>query len=371
MQQLQQSLSEQMRIGDHEIERRKFLLELTQADFTLLQKCQRWVENYIQDIVGQFYVQQTAIPEIAVVIGDKETLSNLHNSMVKYVQELFSGNYDKDYVNKRLRIGKVHQRIGVSPKLYLSGISQLQHIIESYILRYAEDPEQTIKSLRKLFYFDNQLVFDTYIAALQTEVESANEQLEAYAANLEKSVSERTEELTQLSMRDPLTKLYNQRAFYEQLEKHVGIANRTESHLSLLYIDLNKFKEVNDTFGHKAGDDVLIAFSEASSQVLRQSETAARYGGDEFCIIMPNTNIENALPLCKRLSEAFSDAIDYDVTLSIGGASIYPDSDIDLEKLLKLADAQMYQAKTKAHKSKQHEFSFEARQNENNVTKLA
>lgn len=371
MQQLHQSLSEQMRIGDHEIERRKFLLDLTQADFSLLKSCQKWIESDINTIVEQFYIQQTAIPEIAVVIGDKETLNNLHNSMVKYIQELFSGNYDKNYVNKRLRIGKIHHRIGVSPKLYLSGISQLQQIIEQYINRHADEPEPTMRALRKLFYFDNQLVFDTYIASLQSEVESANSQLEEYASNLEKNVAERTEELTQLSMRDPLTQLYNQRAFYEELDRSVEIANRTENHVTLLYVDLNKFKEVNDKYGHKAGDEVLVTFATAVNNILRKSETASRYGGDEFCIVMPNTHIENAHHLCSRLANSFAEQCNYGVTLSIGGASIYPDCGFGIEKLIQLADTQMYAAKQLAHKSNTSEFSFEPRKKENNVSQLA
>jgi diguanylate cyclase (GGDEF)-like protein len=172
-------------------------------------------------------------------------------------------------------------------------------------------------------------------------------------------------------MRDPLTQLYNQRAFYEELEKNVEISNRTETHMTLLYIDLNKFKEVNDQYGHRAGDEVLVAFAKTANQVLRKSETASRYGGDEFCIIMPNTEIEKARHLCERLGERFTELVKHNVTLSIGGASIYPNCGYGFDRLIQLADAQMYQAKKTAHKSGKNESSLEARKDDGTVTKLA
>ncbi|WED24205.1 GGDEF domain-containing protein [Vibrio sp. JC009] len=370
MRQVEKTLSEQMRIGEHEIERRKALLQLSSEDFTRLQACQGWIEPYIPAMVKEFYIKQTSIPEIEVVIGDKETLNKLHHSMSGYIHELFSGVYDLAYVDKRLRIGKVHWRIGVSPKFYLSGISQLQQIIERYIIEQSENSADIIASLRKLFYFDNQLVFDTYIAALKNEVDLVNTQLEDYARNLEQNVAERTKELTELSLKDPLTGLYNQRAFYEELERYSSLAKRNSAHMTLLYIDMNKFKETNDTFGHKAGDSVLVAFAEAVRAILRKNEPAARYGGDEFCIIMPNTKIEEALSLCQRLAGKFSKLIGYPVTLSIGGASLYPGSDYNSEELISLADKQMYKAKAESRKSGKHQFSFERREDSDNITPL-
>lgn len=181
------------------------------------------IEPLISHIVRKFYQLQTAIPEIALIIGDRETLNNLHMSMEQYIRELFIGEYDLHYVEKRLRIGKVHHRIGVSPKLYLSGINQLQLLLEDVIDENSADQgydnKRVKRAIRKLLYFDNQFVFDTYIAALQREVESANTQLEEYAARLEEQVAERTRALVELSIKDPLTNLYNQRAFMSSLNK--------------------------------------------------------------------------------------------------------------------------------------------------------
>lgn len=374
MQQLQQTLSEQMRINDHEIERRKVLLSFLDADAAVLKQCQKWIEPLVEPIVTRFYAAQTQLPEISLVIGDKETLSRLHTSMEGYTLELFSGQYDKMYVDKRLRIGKIHHRIGVSPKLYLSGINQLQLLIEEAIEEHAHIYNQSFQditySLRKLFYFDNQLVFDTYIASLQTEVESANQQLEIYAHNLENVVAKRTAELTALSMKDALTGLYNQRAFYELFEKNFNITQRCQQHLTLLYIDMNFFKEVNDTYGHKAGDEVLVSFAEAASQIVRKMDFVSRYGGDEFCIVLPNTKIEEAKALCTRLIELFDKNAAYPITLSIGGASLYPESELTMDKLIMAADSKMYQAKQICHENRQHHFELMPR-DECNVTHIA
>ena len=373
MQQLQQTLSEQMRINDHEIERRKVLLNFIDEDADTLKHCLKWVEPFVDAIVARFYVAQTQLPEISLVIGDKETLSRLHVSMAKYTLELFSGLYDQAYVDKRLRIGKIHHRIGVSPKLYLSGINQLQLLIEEVIAEqahlYNQSSQDITLSLRKLFYFDNQLVFDTYIASLQIEVESANQQLELYAHNLENVVAKRTAELTDLSMKDALTGLYNQRAFYELLEKSFNITERCQQHLTLLYIDINFFKEVNDTHGHKAGDEVLVGFAQSATQIIRKMDFVSRYGGDEFCIVLPNTKIEEAKNLCLRLIELFDKSSEHPVTLSIGGASLYPGSKLSMDKLIIAADNKMYQAKQICHETCQHHFELMPR-DELNVTRM-
>lgn len=358
-----QTLAEQMRITEHDIERRKVFMSFGDDDVALLKSAGTWIEPLIPDVVRQFYLLQTAIPEIALIIGDRESLNNLHRSMQVYVRELFEGHYDLNYVEKRLRIGKVHHRIGVSPKLYLSGINQLQLLLEDIIDDYSEENGMCVKALkraiRKLLYLDNQFVFDTYISSLQLEVESANYQLEDYASRLEEQVLQRTKELTELSLKDPLTNLYNQRAFYEYLEKGISQAERMESCYSLLYIDVNKFKMVNDTQGHKVGDDILIAVANAIEKTIRKQETAARYGGDEFCILLPNTKSENLSFYCERLFREFDKIKPLDITLSVGGAEVSPKTSYDINDLIVRADKQMYNAKQHSHLSGVHQLRVE------------
>ncbi|MCF7354781.1 GGDEF domain-containing protein [Vibrio sp. CK2-1] len=360
-----QSLTEQMRITEHDIERRKVFMSFGKNDVTLLKEARVWMEPLVMDIVRQFYILQTAIPEISLIIGDRETLNNLHKGMQRYIRQIFQGQYDLDYVETRLRIGKVHHRIGVSPKLYLSGINQLQLLLEDVIDDHGEKNNVTTKDLkqavRKLLYFDNQFVFDTYISSLQLEVESANVQLEEYASRLEDQVAERTRELTELSLKDPLTNLYNQRAFYEQLEKGCAQVERVNGHYSLLYIDVNKFKTINDTKGHKVGDEILMAVAEAISSTVRMQETASRYGGDEFCILLPNTKAENLIYYCERLFGAFDKIKPLDVTLSVGGAEMSPAAGYNIDDLIIRADKQMYLAKQEAHATGKNQLRVEVK----------
>ncbi|HIF9183904.1 TPA: diguanylate cyclase [Photobacterium damselae] len=358
---IHQTLAEQLNINEHDIEQRKISLSFVEQDEVNLQQCLKWLEPLIPQVVQEFYQHQVSIPEIALIIGDKDTLKRLHYSMSQYITELFSGSYDMDYVAKRLQIGRIHQRIGVTPKLYLSGINRLQHLLEDIIRDYSEDEpqiNQILSSLKKLMYFDNQLVFDTYISTLQSKVIVANKQLESYANNLEQIISDRTQRLEELALKDALTSLYNRHSFQEIVDKNISYAERTSGWGSLLYLDINRFKEVNDTFGHQAGDQVLIGLADSMRETLRKSDSAARHGGDEFCIWLPNTALKKTQILVERLCRHFDQHKSHDVSLSIGVTSVYPEHYLPFEKLLIEADELMYKAKKIAHQTHQNEVMY-------------
>ena len=117
MLQTEQTLFEQMRITELEIESRKALFSFTGADVKALQSFKPIIEENIDKIVDDFYGLQTSVSEIALLIGDSDTLARLRTAQRRYVLDLFNGVYDLEYVNNRLRIGLVHKRIGVEPKL--------------------------------------------------------------------------------------------------------------------------------------------------------------------------------------------------------------------------------------------------------------
>ena len=123
------SLLEQMQISDVEIASRMDLLDLKKDALNMLSNHKLLIEDNIDIIVDEFYDKQTDIDEISLLIGDADTLMRLRNAQRKYVIDLFSGNYDSEYVNNRLRIGMVHKRIGVEPKLYLSAVKTLKELI--------------------------------------------------------------------------------------------------------------------------------------------------------------------------------------------------------------------------------------------------
>lgn len=356
----ERSLLEQLQISDREIQSRKELLDFASEDEALLGALQPIVADSLDKIVATFYERQLQSREISLVIGDADTLERLRNSMRRYILELFEGYYDAEYVNKRLRIGKVHQRIGVSPKLYVSAQSLLQTTLYDLVLpltcKTAElaERERQRAAVRKLLMFDMQLVFDTYISTLIAEVDTARTELEEYAGGLEETIAERTEQLREMSTRDSLTKLYNQRGFHENLRREIAVAERNHEPLSLIYCDLNGFKILNDTKGHAEGDRLLNMVGAAIICAIREVDFGCRYGGDEFCIILPRTDLEQARTVHARMVKAFEKGPTHEVTFSTGIVQTGPEGFLHPDTLVKQADALMYKAKAKSKKKPGH-----------------
>lgn len=357
------SLLEQMHITEREIALRKRLFGFTEKDVANLVACRDWITAHLDEISEDFYRQQVAEPEIALVIGDRDTLERLKASMRHYILDLFQGYYDAEYVNKRLRVGKVHKRIGVTPKLYMSAVRLLMTTLDQCIDKMYSRGDcgqcrDTHDSLHKLILFDTQLVFDTYINSMTSEILAAKREVEEYAEGLETRIAERTEELRELSLRDPLTKLLNQRAFYDNLRRELSIAERIKGSVCLAYFDLNGFKGINDTLGHKAGDTLLEAVAVAMQEALRDTDLACRYGGDEFCAILPGSTLAQAEVVCRRLTECFDQKVTHGVSMSIGIIQSGPERHLDMNEMVKLADAHMYRAKERTRVDPGHHVVF-------------
>lgn len=341
-----QSLLEQMRISDSEIHNRLNLVDLTNQRIESLKSALNLIEENVDKIVQDFYASQLQIDEIAILIGDADTLSRLKNAQRQYILDLFTGKYDAQYVNNRLRIGLVHKRIGVEPKLYLSGINTLKELLTKLLTQNIDDAETLsfiLNSLDKLFYFDTTLVFDTYIESLIREVDVAKRKTEKYANGLEIEVAQRTAELEMLSKHDPLTGLVNQREMRSRLQLELSRMKRRESSLAVVFLDIDKFKEINDKLGHLEGDNILKALAESISTNVREIDIACRYGGDEFVIILPDASEKDAREVCERIQQSFHDK--YEFTLSIGITSTGSTNSMNDEELISRADDNMYQAK--------------------------
>jgi len=343
----QQTLLEQMKMSDVEILHRMKLLNLNKEELNLLYSHKILIEDNIDVIVDEFYEKQTEIDEISLLIGDADTLRRLRSAQRKYVMDLFSGNYDSEYVNNRLRIGMVHKRIGVEPKLYLSAVRTLKDVVIKTLKRTITKSdllEQTLDALDKLLYFDTTLVFDTYIDCLVGEIENAKNRTEVYAKSLEEKVAERTQQLEEQAQMDPLTNLYNQRAMQDLLRRDLSTSKRRQVKLSLVYFDVDKFKDINDTHGHLKGDEVLKNIGQAMLNNVRETDVPCRYGGDEFCIILPDCGADEAKVICEKIIKEFGDRYP-DYSLSIGIAETGLDEYIDGDNLIKMADDKMYLAK--------------------------
>lgn len=163
-------------------------------------------------------------------------------------------------------------------------------------------------------------------------------------------LQEANEQLKALSETDPLTGAYNRRRFLEVADHQLALARRHCFPTSVLIIDFDHFKSVNDDFGHLAGDRVLVEASALIRRTLRESDTLARFGGEEFICLLPHTAREGALMVAQRIREAIrSETFAHDgqrlrVTVSIGGVTCET-SETGLERLTSKADTLLYQAK--------------------------
>ncbi|MBB1488558.1 GGDEF domain-containing protein [Oceanospirillum sediminis] len=352
MKRTDQTLLEQMRISEVEIRSRMELLGLDQSELNVLPVFRDVIEQNIDNIVDQFYRIQTEIDAISLLIGDADTLMRLRTAQRNYVIDLFSGQYNSEYVNNRLRIGLVHKRIGVEPKLYLSAVRALKQIIIEVMTDCCPDnadSDKAIDVLDKLFYFDITLVFDTYIGSLVGEIETAKRHTENYAKNLEDQVAIRTRQLEEQARKDSLTNVYNRRAMKDVLWRELSMAKRRKTTLSLAYFDINDFKKINDSYGHMRGDEVLRILGQILTDCSRSTDLAFRYGGDEFCLVLPECNCNQAKLVTDKVQELFL-AHFPDFSFSLGLAQFNPDDDIDGDELIQLADEKMYQAKKKSKK---------------------
>lgn len=172
------------------------------------------------------------------------------------------------------------------------------------------------------------------------------------------------QQLKKLAHFDPLTALPNRTLFSDRLDQAMRQAERRQQTIAIVFIDLDGFKAVNDRYGHNTGDHLLVALSQAMRNGLRESDTLARIGGDEFvAVLLDLDSADSSLPLITRLLETASQPFEIDeVTLHVSasiGVTFFPQhDDVDADQLLRQADHAMYQAK-QTGKNRYHCFDLE------------
>ena len=168
---------------------------------------------------------------------------------------------------------------------------------------------------------------------------------------LQDELKKSNELLKELSNTDPLTRLYNRRYLMEILDREFQRSHRKRGNLSLVLLDIDHFKKINDSYGHQEGDVVLAGVAETTRAVLRRYDIAARYGGEEFIRVLPETPADEAYAVAARLREAVQEMTfprpmeNLTVTISLGVAT-YPSERIDcIDSLIRQADEALYRAK--------------------------
>lgn len=182
-----------------------------------------------------------------------------------------------------------------------------------------------------------------------TGVEQKNQQLVEMVDQLgqaQQRVQKQNEELRRLATRDPLTDCLNRRTFHEQVETFFALARRQQQPLSVIMVDIDHFKSVNDNHGHARGDEVLRGLAQVLSTQVRTSDVVCRYGGEEFCLLLPATDLEGATRLARKLCDAISAAkiADMAITASLGVSCTTLKADSAL-LLIDQADQALYNSK--------------------------
>lgn len=222
----------------------------------------------------------------------------------------------------------------VLTRLMLNPISQLDKAME--LFEKGKNPAEEISISGK---GELSRLGDHFFRLAQSVFESKRD--------LEQKVKDRTAALERLTKIDPLTELYNRRGMMEQLTANLNRTNREKSSIGILWLDIDWFKEINDTYGHAVGDEALKAVAKTIKETIRAYDLPARWGGDEFLILIFLTDFNVLMNLAERLRERIASHVfeHENVSLSVSIGCALSSKKQDIDTLLQNADQALYKAK--------------------------
>jgi diguanylate cyclase (GGDEF)-like protein len=438
-----------MGLDDAAIVRRKAFYEFGEEDARLLEALHDRLRKVRRSFVDDFYAHLLKFEETRRFIRDPATLERLKQTQSVYFDGLTAGDYGREYIHDRLRVGLAHERAGLEPRWYIGAYNKyLSSLLPEVWRLLGNDPQKflaTYRALQKIVLLDMGLAIDTYIFAdkqaissLKTYAENIiaglpvglivldagmrvldvnraflglvnqakvsdveldeilpiselrkqakellvsgagvarvearldGKQLQVTLTGIEHAGEQRlllvVEDITQrkdvetrlahLATHDALTGLPNRNLLEDRLTQAVVHASRHQRAAGTLFLDLDRFKVVNDSLGHNVGDELLRAVAERLLRCVREGDTVARLGGDEFVVVLNDlARPQDAALVARKILDSFVHPFHVDVpdvgaqefffTASIG-ISLYPNDGSDLPLLLKHADTSMYRAK--------------------------
>ncbi|MGE5627807.1 MAG: diguanylate cyclase domain-containing protein [Solirubrobacterales bacterium] len=292
------------------------------------------------------------VSEGIVILNDKFEIVFWNNSM-----ELFTATHMEDVlknhiyevlpkINTKYIVSALNTVLSSGSKMFFSAAmhKDMLNVKVNFNLKASRFEENGVKFLLLEFTdVTNQFIQVSRLKDYIKGLNKANRQLK-----------EQEKIIRNLAYYDNLTGVANRTLFYELAEKFLSSAKRNNSIIGLMFIDVNKFKSINDTFGHKAGDEVLIKVAEILNNAVRKSDIVARHGGDEFLILLPYIkDYNNYQKIITRINNDKGKKIVYEgnkinISLSMG-VSFYPDNGDTIDKLIAEADKAMYKDKNKQH----------------------
>lgn len=317
---------------------------------------ERELFGFDHQLLGYLLLKSWGIPEEIIVPirfhhePEKAPEKFQKTALVLNVANILSASYTSNETSKHVRELqiKMHDYFGATQdqtRTLLDNVASksidILNIFEidpGEMKPYSQILQEANEELGKLNLTYEQLVL---------ELTEAKKKAEMFA----KELREANSRLEQLVFRDGLTNLYNHRYFQETLKNELARAKRYHHPLSLIMFDIDFFKDVNDSFGHQAGDQVLVNLASTVSAAIRPSDLVARYGGEEFVVILPETNQTGMKVFAERLRRSvaalttvFNDN-SIKVTISCGGVQLSPEDRITQQQLIDIADRGLYMSK--------------------------
>jgi diguanylate cyclase (GGDEF)-like protein len=328
---LPESIVLQMGITPNEIERRKLFLDFTANDIAQLADLHHYIESRNTETAfsNEFYRHLLSFHELAGLLPDENTVNRLKTLQTAYFKRLTAGNYGREYVLDRIKVGHTHQQAGLEPKWYTGAyrkfLSTLIPILQQMADGDAARFEALYNALLKVVFFDMQLALDTYSHADR-------------------------EALYRIASHDALTQLPNRALFFERLQREIRRARRKDYRIALLLIDLDEFKEINDTLGHATGDRLLVEAARRIRECLHEAYMLARMGSDEFMVTLsqlpdPKYAENVAEKIIRRLTAPYHLGSEIAYLSASIGITVCPDHGDDLNTLLACSDQAMFEAK--------------------------
>ena len=302
-----------------------------------------FLDDRADEIVDRFYLKLWKHEEFKVFLSEPERLARLKITQSKYLHELGIACETEAYFEGRLRVGLVHARIGLPLTLYISAYNLLYttilDAIPESLQRQGLHYQRLLKVLSSLITLDMNLAVEAYH---YTEV-----------GHLKNTVENLLDEHSQLKHQahyDSLTGLFN----HERIKLHLetALSDLPNDHaLCVIMADLDHFKQVNDNYGHLMGDAVLRGISSRLRATMRGFDYIGRYGGEEFLIILQNTDLEEGEEIAERLRMQVEQSPfhhnDQSIPITISLGLTHYHSGDTVETIIQRADEALYQAKAK------------------------
>jgi len=287
-------------------------------------------ESKIDHIMDQFYAYILNTPGLGDILDDEEIRTRGRAAQRKHwIESVFRAEFDEAYFTSINKIGYMHWKYHINSSDFTTTYHKvLGYFTQAIFEEYKDNPEhmfEVMMAVQKVVFLDLENISN------------------AYRKFLHKSQRE-------LSHTDSLTGVGNRRALMEDMENETKLFDEGRIPVCIALLDIDYFKQINDTYGHLVGDNILKVLIRLLKETLRSSDNLYRFGGDEFAVIMRNTNYEKGLATMKRAleeitrKEIISEGHQLRVTFSSGVAEYTVDIG-SIEELIGKADAALYHAK--------------------------